>query len=125
MRPELRCGFVAPNNSANSIHEKNLLTIRLLDKIENETDTKDDGTLFKAELPNKKLCYVVLNHNQTTPLKWFAKTFFPINQEDWFDVVTAEDLAIKDDLTLRPIDRIEWHRKLSDRVAEQLIKKSS
>lgn len=113
---QLRCGFVVPEPKAPNTSK--ILTLRLLNREQNAETERLEGLVFRAELPNKKLCLVALKHSSEPPVEWIAKTFFPIQHEDWFSQVGTEDMAIKDDKSLRSIDRIEWHRKLVSRVEQ-------
>ena len=111
---QLRCGFVLPE--ATPPKASKILTLRLLNREKEAETARSESVVFRAELPNKKLCLVALKHTSEPPLEWIAKTFFPIQHEDWFSQVGTEDMAIKDDETLRSIDRIEWHRVLVSRI---------
>ena len=119
---QLRCGFFIPEPK---LPKKNKELSLTLIKREPEIETEQsEGLVYTAELPNRKRCIVALMHSAELPLIWTAKTFFPIEYMDWFNCVGTEDLAIKDDETLRPIERIEWHRKLIQRVHDAKSQKS-
>jgi Ca2+/Na+ antiporter len=119
---QLRCGFFIPEPKLPTENkELSLILIKREPEIEKE---QSEELVYTAELPNRKRCIVVLKHSAELPLIWTAKTFFPIEHVDWFHCVRTEDSAIKDDETLRPIERIEWHRKLMQRVHDAKSQKS-
>lgn len=110
---ELRCGFVMSGSDS--------IIIELLEKNMDPASMKEEeGESYLCMLPNKTKCYAVLLHKiENRSVQWFVKTFLPFNHEEWFRFCVSEDLLLKDDLFLRPIDRIEWHEKLIEKIEKK------
>ena len=110
---ELRCGFVMNE-------EETEISITLLER-HNSDFKEEDGDVYLCELQNKEKCFVVGLDTEIKEddVSWYSKTFYPINHKEWFKYCTAEDMLIKDDESLRPIDRIEWHNKLIEKIEKK------
>ena len=107
---ELRCGFVMPDPHS--------ITIELLEKDMDPDAMKEEaGSSYLCMLPNHKKCYAVLHYKiENRSVRWFVKTFLPYNREEWFKFCVSEDMLLKDDTSLQPIDRIEWYEKLIEKI---------
>lgn len=107
---ELRCGFVMPDSHS--------ITIELLEKDTDPAAMKEEvGISYLCMLPNNKKCYAVLHYEiENRSVRWFVKTFSPFNREEWFKFCVSQDKLLKDDASLQPIDRIEWHEKLIEKI---------
>lgn len=118
---ELRCGFAMKMSD-------NKIPITLLERCNSQFKRNNDhrGNTYLCKLPNGKRCFIIgleyeISENQ---LSWYSHTFYPENQKEWFKYCTAEDMLIKDDETLRAIDRIEWHNKLNEKIEKLQLKRS-
>ena len=111
---ELRCGFTSS--------EQIEVQITLINKHDYpKSKDEEEGETYLCKLPNNHKCYVVFFPSiEKNTIIWTAKTFFPINRVDWFKYCAAEDLLLKDDKNLAPIDRIVWHEKLLEKIEKKL-----
>jgi hypothetical protein len=110
---ELRCGFVMPDSHS--------ITIELLQKDMDPDAMKEEaGSSYLCMLPNHKKCYAVLHYKiENRSVRWFVKTFLPYNRKEWFKFCVSEDMLLKDDASLQPIDRIEWYEKLIEKIEKK------
>ena len=107
---ELRCGVVLSDD------EEHWIQLIEKDTISEPFD-EHRGYPFLCKLSTGHQCYIIVDVKlEDYEIDWFAKTFFPLNRKLWFKHCIAEDLLLKDDERLEPIDRIEWHDKLNEKI---------